>query len=111
MNNKIWVSPKATIQEALDKLAQTREFTTILQQEAKERGLNPTLIMEYLHYIDSELSKPLPWQGPPITVREAYLSDYDRAVLVILLKVQSSWQHSLVPLVDWKEETLCKEGK
>ena len=112
MNNKIRVSPQAKIQEALDKLAQTREFTTILRQEAKARGLNTTRVMEYLHYIDSELSKPLAWQGPPITVREAdFNNDYDRAVLVILLKVQSSWLHSLVPGVDWKEETSCREGK
>ncbi|PUU82769.1 hypothetical protein B9Z19DRAFT_1105584 [Tuber borchii] len=107
-HNIIRDSPEAEIQEALNRLAQTREFTKILQHEAQARRLDTTLVMEYFHYIDSELSKPLAFQGPPITVREADFNDFDRAVLVILLKVQSSWPH---PLLNWTEETSCKEGK
>ena len=63
--------------------------------------------MNHFHHIDLELWKPTSFKGRPVTVREADFTDYDRAVLVILLKVQSNWPHPL----DWAEETSCKEGK
>ena len=63
--------------------------------------------MRHFHHIDHELWEPTGFKGGPITVRETEFADYDRAVLVILLKVQSNWPDPL----DWTEETLCKEGK
>ncbi|PUU73429.1 hypothetical protein B9Z19DRAFT_1135166 [Tuber borchii] len=95
------IPPTTGIQEGLGKLAEGREFTDILEQEVKARrrlDLGFTVSFENLYHNTS-------WRtngndGAIIIVEETTFPDNDRAALVCLLKLQSSW---LCPL-PWKEK-------
>ncbi|PUU73497.1 hypothetical protein B9Z19DRAFT_1068942 [Tuber borchii] len=104
---KVTPSRWGKTQNGLEQLGQTREFTTILQQEVKARGLNIDWVMECFHMIYYMVSEPTFWNPGPVTVSNNLFDAGDRAILVTLLKVQSNWKNPL----KWKEAISCNEGK
>ena len=85
------VSPTVGTQEALNELAKRKEFTAILKEEAKERGLDVENIMASFARLDSVVSKPLAFNGHDIAVPYRGFTDVERAGLVTLLKLQEDW--------------------
>ncbi|PUU73498.1 hypothetical protein B9Z19DRAFT_1068943 [Tuber borchii] len=103
----IKVSPWGNTQNGLEELGQTREFTTILQQEVKARGLDIDWVMECFQAIYVMLSYPTFWEGGPLIVSDHLFHDSYRAILITLCKVQDNWSYP----INWKEETSCKKRR
>ena len=101
------VPPTAGIQQGLDKLAKSGEFTTILHQEVQARKLNVMDVMAWVDDIYYEVSKRTKGNDDTVNdniiiVRTAKFNDNERAALVTFLKVQDNWPNPL----DWKERNI-----
>jgi len=98
----------AGIQEGLGKLAQRREFTAILHQEVEARKLDVWHVMASLNDLYCLTSyRTNGNDGAIIIVKEVQFTGGERAALVCLLKLQSSWPCPLA----WKEVLHTKGGK
>ena len=98
------VPPNAGIQQGLDELAKSGEFTTILNQEVQARKLNVMNVMAWVNDIYYKVSKRTKGNDDIVNdniiiVRTPKYNDNERAALVTFLKVKDNWPNPL----DWKE--------
>ncbi|PUU78325.1 hypothetical protein B9Z19DRAFT_1065127 [Tuber borchii] len=105
------VPPSAGIQQGLGKLAQSGEFTEILHQEVQARKLDVMHVMACVDNLYKGIADRTKRNDNislgRIIVRINKLNDYERAALVIFLKVQDNWQNPIY----WRELYMCKGGK
>ncbi|PUU72885.1 hypothetical protein B9Z19DRAFT_1069416 [Tuber borchii] len=95
------ISPTAIITKGLRELAEGREFTNILELEVKARKLYDRQVMEAFEDLYRKSKYNVYGNdGATIIVSETSWMDNERAALVCLLKLQSSWPCPL----PWKEE-------
>ncbi|PUU72891.1 hypothetical protein B9Z19DRAFT_1069422 [Tuber borchii] len=95
------IPPTGGIEEGLSELAERREFTDILELEAEASKLHNWDVLAAFDtlYHESKYSTNGD-DGANIIVKETEFRDTERAALVCLLKLQSSWPCPLA----WKEE-------
>ncbi|PUU80420.1 hypothetical protein B9Z19DRAFT_1079508 [Tuber borchii] len=96
------VPPTVGVQEGLDKLAQSNEFTAILHKEVSARRLSVTDVMASVSHLYDEVCNRTNGNhdiGSLIIVKTKF-NDNERAALVIFLKVQDNWKKPL----EWMEE-------
>ena len=98
----------AGIQEGLCKLAEGREFTEIPELEVKAHKLvDWRVIVSFDHLYFNTSCYTNGNDGAIIIVKETKFTNNERAGLVCLLKLQSSWPCPL----PWKEVLHTKGGK
>ncbi|PUU75642.1 hypothetical protein B9Z19DRAFT_1089895 [Tuber borchii] len=97
------VPPTVGVQEGLDKLAQSNEFTAILHKEVQARKLSVTDVMASISHLYDEVCNRTNGDDDTIDyliiVRTTKFNDNERAALAIFLKVQDNWQNRL----EWME--------
>ncbi|KAG0642236.1 hypothetical protein HOY80DRAFT_1107966 [Tuber brumale] len=97
------------IQEGLNEIARLPEFTTILRQEVKYRGL---VLQDVESSIESLFQEVLVHPRPPssngtIVIREGEYNANQHVALIVFLKMQDRWH----PYLRWTEGGNCKNLK
>ena len=103
------VPPTAGIQEGLNKLAQGREFTTVLRKEVQDRKLSANDVRASVNHLYGRVSKYTNGNNydtfnDSIIVRASKFSDNERAALAVFFEIQSNWPNP----VNWTEDILLK---
>ena len=101
------VPPTAGVQQGLCKLAQSSEFTTILDKEVEDRTLDARDVKAGVSHLYQKASNCAKGNDDIITIRASKFNDNQRAGFTSFLKIQSNWPNPL----NWKENTSCKEGE
>ena len=92
------------VQEGLDNLAQSNEFTKILRKEVQARKLSLTAVMACISHLYEEVcscTNDNDTDDYIIVVRTTEFNDNERAALATFLKVQNKWRIQLQ--VPWME--------
>jgi len=99
MIKKIATDGPPGVQAGLDALAQTPEFTQVLQEEVTARNLVLEDVTPCISSIYYHASKRAPGNDPIITIYTEDHSMEQRAVLAAFLRIQRRWPHGL----GWRE--------
>ena len=81
-------------------IAKSAEFTAILNEEARFRGLKPEKIRSCVCSLYGKLSAHAHGVEQPVVIGNMNLSPNERAALIVLLKLQDKWPKPL----SWREE-------
>ncbi|PUU75643.1 hypothetical protein B9Z19DRAFT_1130947 [Tuber borchii] len=100
------VPPTAGVQQGLCKLAQSGEFTAILDKEVEARKLDARDVIAGVSHLYRRASNGTNGNDDIITIRATKFNDNERAALAVFLKIQREAARCIYILRNFPENTL-----